>query len=149
MTFTYNDGGREAAGFKGAHAGDCVARSIAIVTGKPYRLIWDALAHGNACQRRTKRSTKSTGKHTANNGIVTARKWFADYMRDLGFQWVPTMHIGSGCKVHLRANELPAGKLVVNVSRHLTAVINGVIHDTYNPDRNGLRCVYGYWLYQS
>ncbi len=37
------------------------------------------------------------------------------------------MQIGSGCTVHLRADELPSGRLVVSVSRHLTAVIDCVI----------------------
>jgi hypothetical protein len=55
------------------------------------------------------------------------------------------MQIGSGCKVHLRADELPNGRLVVHTSRHSTAVIDGVIHDTYDPSRGGNRCVYGYW----
>jgi hypothetical protein len=55
------------------------------------------------------------------------------------------MQIGSGCTVHLSADELPSGRLVVSVSKHLTAVIDGVIHDTHDPSRRGTRCVYGYW----
>jgi hypothetical protein len=55
------------------------------------------------------------------------------------------MQIGSGCTVHLRPKELPAGRLVVSVSKHLTAVIDGVIHDTHDCSRRGTRCVYGYW----
>jgi len=43
---------------------------------------------------------------------------------------VPTMAIGSGCKVHLADGELPPGRLVVSVSKHYTAVTDGVIHDT-------------------
>jgi hypothetical protein len=34
------------------------------------------------------------------------------------------MKIGQGCRVHLRAGELPDGKLVVRVSRHMVAVID-------------------------
>ena len=37
-----NDGGRAAAGYKGK-AGDCVVRSIAIVTNLPYQKIYDDL----------------------------------------------------------------------------------------------------------
>ncbi|MBI9051870.1 MAG: hypothetical protein JEZ00_20815 [Anaerolineaceae bacterium] len=55
------------------------------------------------------------------------------------------MMIGKGCQVHLSENELPSGKLIVRLSKHMTAVIDGVIHDTHNPDRNGTRCVYGYF----
>ena len=55
------------------------------------------------------------------------------------------MKIGSGCRVHLRERELPSGRLIVSVSRHMVAVIDGVIHDTHDPSRGGTRCVYGYW----
>jgi len=37
------------------------------------------------------------------------------------------MSIGSGCRVHLRADDLPPGRLIVKISRHYTAVIDGVI----------------------
>ena len=63
-----------------------------------------------------------------------------------GWVYVPTMAIGSGCRVHLRADELPQGRLVVQVSKHYTAVVDGVIHDTYACSRDGTRCVYGYWV---
>jgi hypothetical protein len=55
------------------------------------------------------------------------------------------MQIGSGCNTHLKADELPSGRLVCNVSRHAVAVIDGVIHDTHDCSRGGKRCVYGYW----
>jgi hypothetical protein len=55
------------------------------------------------------------------------------------------MRIGSGCKVHLAKDELPNGRLIVRVSKHITAVINGVIHDTHDFSRDGTRCVYGYF----
>lgn len=143
MRVIIDDGGRKAAGFKGTAPGDCVARAIAIVTGKPYREVYDRLAFGTGTQRATKR----TGKRgfTAGEGINVRRKWFRDYMAELGLVWTPTMGIGTGCTVHLRADELPPGRLIVSVSKHMTAVIDGVIHDTYNPDRDGTRCVYGYW----
>ena len=33
----------------------------------------------------------------------------------------------------------------MRLSRHITAVVDGVIHDTHDPSRKGTRCVYGYW----
>lgn len=150
MKHVHNDGGREAAGFKG-QAGDCVARAIAIVTGKPYAEVYERLAKGNAAQRVTKHSRRhgrTRGVKTARNGIWTKRKWFADYMAELGFAWTPTMQIGQGCKVHLKADELPPGRLVITVSKHYTAVIHGVLHDTYDCSRGGTRCVYGYWTHE-
>jgi len=141
--FNYNDGGREAAGFKGK-AGDCVCRAVAIAAELPYQEVYTRLADGNAKQRKSKHDKGKRSK-SANNGISTTRKWFKDYMLELGFTWVPTMTIGSGCKVHLKADELPAGRLVCNVSRHCVAVIDGVVHDTHDCARDGTRCVYGYW----
>lgn len=65
-----------------------------------------------------------------------------------GFKWVPTMQIGSGCKTHLRNDELPSGKIVARVSRHYVAVVDGIVHDTHDPSRDGSRCVFGYWIEQ-
>lgn len=132
MEFHYNDGGRAAAGFKG-NAGDCVARAVAIASGRSYLEVYNALSAGCRGQRLTKRARKR--KASARNGVNTGRKWFRDYMRGMGFTWTPTMHIGTGCRVHLHEGELPAGRLVVSLSGHLTAVINGVIHDTHDPRR--------------
>jgi len=143
MRIVINDGGRAAAGFKGA-TGDCVARSVAIVSGRPYQEVYTALAHIMATMPKTKKRKKA-GVQSAANGIYTRSKLFKDYMASLGFVWTPTMQIGSGCKVHLRASELPRGKIIVALSRHYTAVIDGVIHDTHDPSRAGTRCVYGIW----
>ena len=93
-TFIFNDGGRAEAGYKG-QTGDCVCRSICIVTGKSYDEVYQALAEGNFTQRKSKHSKK--GKRTAANGINTKRKWFNEYMVSLGFKWVPTMFVGVSC----------------------------------------------------
>jgi hypothetical protein len=143
MRFQYNDGGREAAGFKGK-AGDCVTRAICIATGEPYGEVYDALAALNATYK-GRRKSSAKGVKSARNGIVTRAKGFKEYMQSLGFKWTPTMLIGQGCKVHLADGELPAGRLVVAVSKHYTAVIEGTVHDTHDPQRDGSRCVYGYW----
>ena len=144
MTFQYNDGGRADAGFKGK-TGDCVARAIAIASGRPYKEVYDRLATGTGSQRAGKVGKRAA---SASHGINVTRKWFKDLMAEWGFEWVPTMTIGSGCKTHLTADELPAGRLVVSVSKHYTAMVDGVINDTWNPDRGGKRCVYGYWKLQ-
>ena len=144
--FNYNDGGRMAAGYKG-DAGDCVCRAVAIAAQIPYQQVYDRLAAGNASQRKSKRTGKQP--RSARNGVYTTRKGLKDYMLELGFVWTPTMQIGSGCKVHLKADELPFGRLVCNVSKHQVAVIDGVINDTYECSREGTRCVYGYWKLSS
>lgn len=146
MNFVFNDGGRAESGRKG-FADDCVARSIAIVSGLPYSQVYDALAEGTASQRSSKHTPKRS--RSAREGINTKRKWFKDYMASIGFVWVPTMKVGEGCTVHLRADELPSGRLIVAVSKHYTAVIDGAVHDTHDPSRDGTRCVYGYWVLEN
>lgn len=140
MGFVYDDGGRAAAGFKGK-AGDCACRAIAIATGRPYQEIYDALNAIGATERTGRRKR---GKSNARSGVYP--KAVRRYMESIGWRWTPTMQVGSGCKVHLRADELPPGRLVVNVSKHYVAVIDGVIHDTFDSSRGGTRCVYGYHL---
>lgn len=153
MDFVMSDGGREQAGFKG-RAGDCVCRSIAIAAKLPYAEVYAALAKGAGAQRAS-RGRKAAA--SARNGINTRRKWFRDYMASLGFVWTATMRVGQGCTTRLLAGELPQGRLVVALSKHYAAVIDGVIHDTSDPqwsmihtDETGAqrmshRCVYGYW----
>jgi hypothetical protein len=142
MKFIYDDGGRKEAGFKGK-AGDCVCRAISIASGSPYIEVWQRLADSSYGQRSSSRTKKK--ERTADKGINTRRKWFKEYMRNVGFVWVPTMHLGSGCVVHLRDGELPMGRLVVAISKHYVAVIDGVIYDTHDCSRDGNRCVYGYY----
>ena len=139
-TFTYNDGGREAAGFKGS-TGDCVTRSIAIITGKPYKEVYDAINDLAKNERTGKRKKK---KSNARTGVFKATS--KKYLESLGYTWIPTMQIGQGCKVHLRSDELPSGRLIVKVSKHMTTMIDGVINDTYDCSRQGTRCVYGYFV---
>jgi len=132
------DGGRAEAGYKG-RARDCACRAIAIATGRPYQEVYDLVNEFAKAERprgRTKRSSARTGVQKP-----TMRK----LMASIGWTWTPTMQVGSGCKVHLRADELPSGRLVVSVSRHYVAVIDGVAHDTYEDARDGTRCVYGYY----
>ena len=140
MEYKFDDGGRANAGYLGI-TGDCVTRAIAIVTGKPYQEVYDALNQLSENERIGKKKKKVSNSRT---GVF--RVTYQKYLETLGYKWIPTMQIGSGCKVHLMANELPKGRLVTRLSRHVTAVIDGVIHDTYDCSRGETRCVYGYFF---
>ena len=133
MEFVYDDGGRATAGFTG-DARDCVTRAISIATGRFYGHVYKNLAD---------RLHASGKERSARNGIP--KPIIRSYLDDNGWKWTPTMFIGSGCTTHLREGELPDGRLIVSVSRHLVAVIDHVIRDTHDPTRDGTRCVYGYW----
>ena len=140
MQWVYDDGGRSEY-YKGKDAGDCVCRAVAIATGLDYKRVYDDI---NELAKSERTGKRKRGKSSARNGVYkdTIRKLMTMY----GWKWVPTMKVGQGCKVHLREDELPSGRLVVSVSRHLTAVIDGICHDTYDPSRDGTRCVYGYFV---
>jgi hypothetical protein len=142
MPWVFSDGGRSAAGFKGS-AGDCLCRAVAIASGRPYAVVYADLARLSEHERSPRRGKKSHPRL----GVHCGKAWVKEFMGSLGASWVPTMQIGSGCKVHLRANELPAGRLVAMLSRHAVAVVDGVIYDVSDPSRNGSRCVYGFWRF--
>ena len=125
LKFKYNNGGSK---FKERR--DCVIRSIAIATNQDYMKILNDF--------------KSLMKEPPYKGVP--KKIYKKYLKDIKWRWVPTMFIGSGCKVHMNEKELPKGTLILSTSRHLTCVIDHVINDTYDPSREGKRCVYGYWL---
>jgi hypothetical protein len=137
MDFEMHDGGRAAAGFKG-RAGDCACRAIAIAAERDYREVYDLI--NDFAKRENRRKRK---KSSARTGVwIDTMK---AVMEHLGWTWVPVMAIGSGCKVHLNKEEVPHGRLVVRLSRHYVAVVDGVVYDNHDPRRHGNRCVYGYW----
>lgn len=133
----------EPEGVPKSHRRSCVHRSISIVTGIRYwdvvhRLSWGALRE---------RPRKGKPRSSPETGVLTHTAWFKECMQELGFTWVPTMRVGTGCRVHLSADELPNGRLVVMVSKHACAVIDRVLFDNHDSRRGGRRCVYGYWRF--
>ena len=141
MEWVYDDGGRSQY-FKGENVGDCVTRAIAIATEQDYKEVYDELTARKKAYY-VKRPKEARGCKTARWGVP--RPVIREYMDDIGWEWIPTMHIGSGCKVHVKTDELPSGRIVLNLSRHLSCSVDGVLHDTYDCSRDETRCVYGYW----
>ena len=158
ITYVYHDGGRADAGFKGydsldARDSDCVCRAIAIAAELPYQQVHDQLAEAYATQRR--RAGLSLPIRVDLRWERT-QKWFKDHMAELDFVWTNTPPEDKKISgrhdcfpVHLRADELPSGRLVCELSgrSRSVAVIDGVIYDTADPNA-GVRFhrgVYGYW----
>src|ERR1700684_1770464 len=137
--FRYHDGGRSAAGYRGK-TGDCVVRSTAIATGLPYQHIYDLVNRASTHERT---GTRKRGKSNARTGVY--KSTIKRILNSLGWVWTPTMQIGSGCTVHLRADELPEGRLLVSVSKHLTPVVDAVSPDPPDCSRRATRGVSGYW----
>ena len=130
MTFQYNDGGRADAGYKGK-ARDCGARAMAIALQINYKQAYNELAEANA-----------KGKH--GKGIKSARRgvYKDDFSRVLeahGWIWMPAPKF-DGRKA--RVYDMPAGRVIARMARHLVAVVDGVAQDTWNCTG---KMVYGYW----
>lgn len=131
MKVQINDGGR-AKYFAAPRVADCVVRAVAIATERDYKEVYDEI--------------KKLVGYTPRNGI--RHKDTKKIMNHFGGRWTATMGIGTGCRVHLKDGEMPMrGRYICNLSGHVTAVIDGVIHDTFDPSRDGKRCVYGYWFF--
>lgn len=137
MKWIYDDGGRSKY-FKGS-TGDCVTRSISIATGMDYKEVYDLI-------NKYAKEEQIDDLCVSNDRTGVSRELADKILADLGWKWHACMIFGKGCTTHLKDGELPKkGTFIVSVSKHLTTVVDGVIYDTYDPSRNGTRCVYGYY----
>ncbi len=131
-----NDGGRADAGFKGS-TGDCVTRAIAIATGENYRRVYNDLAA---------LSCEMTGglKRSARGGVGTAISH--KYLLDRGWQ---LMLAESG--EYFTSETIPMARtLIVVLHRHLAAVVDGRVCDTWdsrqsNRTKSGANRLLGYY----
>ena len=154
MNFTYDDGGRKAAGYKGDDVGDCIVRAIAIIEkavrggdkGEVYNRVYhDLYARGRAYLS-TRRNPKMR-RRSASPRSGVYKDVFRPYLLSLGYSWEPYMSIGSGCTVHLATGEVqPDDYVIARVSKHMCAILHGVMHDTHDCSRHGTRCVYGIFI---
>ena len=123
----YNDGGRKESGRKGS-AGDCGVRAMAVALDLDYDTCYKELAQAN----------KDAGyKKSARNGLM--KEVFQGVLKKHGWTWrkAPTF---PGRKAY--ASDLPQGTYICRMSRHYAAIIDGVLHDTFNSSG---KMVYGYW----
>lgn len=136
LPYIYDDGGRFDY-FKGKQVGDCVCRAITIASGRDYKEIYDIIH-------------KAMGE-SPRNGVYVHTTKFKRLMKALGFVWVSCCKVGSTESTHFYKGELPMGRLVCSVRKHMVAVIDGVVRDTWDSRYNSFsepRRIYGYWLYK-
>ena len=155
MQFTYNDGGRSKH-FKAEHVGDCVTRAIAIATQRDYKEVYDRL--NEMAKKESLKHHRGHKRSNSRNGVF--KETWKRYLKEIGWVHHKTCEIGSRSdKVKFVDGSLPEeGRLIVQLSRHLTCLVDGVINDTYDCSKkeyydresgdlvtNDERCVYGYW----
>jgi hypothetical protein len=137
-----NDGGQPA-GTKGG----CVIRAIAIATGKPHHEVHQALIEETRryVKKHRNRVTGWIKNSRGGKGFDPIYGSYDDiyrpYLEALGWKH----HSTEDRKVRLRAEDLPSGRLIVWVHRHIVAVIDGTIHDTFNSGGAGRRPVRGFY----
>ena len=129
MDFVWNDGGRSACGFVGT-TGDCVARAIAVATGRHYRDVYDELG------KRSLKSPRNGVPVDVANAYLDARDWQSKSVtKDMRF--VPQL--------------LPKGVVIAYLTDtrgkqgHICTVIDHVIHDTWNATEDGCYYIRQYW----
>ena len=114
--FYWNDGGRSSCGFVGL-AGDCVTRAVCIATGLVYRDVYNELSTLAGMSPRSGMVDSITFQYLANRGWVR-QTTTGDLVEDFS---VPAGTSIIECKKRRRGNG------------HVFAVIDGVLHDTWDP----------------
>jgi hypothetical protein len=124
MRYAYNDGGRLRGKWKSIKASDCVPRAITIATGH-WQYVKSGQHYQNVRNHLDALCKDMTGglETTTNDGTplpVSHR-----YLTERGWELVLTK--GQYLK------DLPKeGSYVVCLSRHFVAVLNNVLHDTWD-----------------
>lgn len=128
MSYVLSDGGRFASGRKG-FAKDCATRAVAIATGMDYDDVYNLLARAN--KRVGRRKSAREGIEIEVLEIV---------LKHLGFvQCQAPKFVGRKA----RYCDLPMGRIIARQAGHVVAVIDGVLHDTFDSSN---RMVYKYYL---
>jgi hypothetical protein len=145
------DGGRKAAGYRGT-TGDCVIRALTLAVypevvadpttetaGTRYKTMYRALQ-----ERQRQWTGKATlGRDSVRNGVYTFV--YREMLNDAKWRHTQINTMVPRPKIHLKREELPGGRLLVELNRHLVAVIDGTIYDQFDSSRDGARIVNGYW----
>tara|TARA_Y100000114_G_C11623382_1_gene260741 strand:- start:173 stop:592 length:420 start_codon:yes stop_codon:yes gene_type:complete len=125
--FIKTDGGRADAGFKGS-TGDCAVRAMAVALEADYKACYEELAQAHKDR---------TGKKTCRQGIY--KETLSEVLGRHGWVWHPAPKF-HGRKA--RASDMPSGRVIVRMSKHYAAVIDGTVYDSWNCTH---KMVYGFW----
>ncbi len=105
----------------GRHINDCTVRSLSILTNKSWEEMYDELAD-----------------LASDDGYMFDSVVFIeDYLDD---RFPRECHYSK--TVGEFANEYPVGKYAVTMNGHITAIIDGIIYDTFDPSKRIMRCAW-------
>lgn len=136
-----SDGGRTASGFTEPDVRDCGVRALAHITGRAYGEIRSEIE----TVIRDRPGRVAADPESVEGGLK--RRTLARLLGE-SWAWVPTHKNSphySGDTVRFISADLPAtGHLLVSVRDHYSALIDGVIYDTFDPTV-GAPVVHGYF----
>lgn len=140
LPYNRTDGGRQDAITDGEidsriNKGDCVTRAIAIATNTPYAEVYEDIKY--LCE--TEKPVFDRKMSDPNNGVypelympyieqyfnVTAKAYDEEHLDK------PHRHVSS--------EDFGTGTFIVQIHRHLLAIIDGVIHDSWDSNNKGWR----------
>ena len=129
IEYTYDDGGRSDAGFKG-DTGDCTVRAIAILTRTPYPDVYRRMAacmkragfaaSGNAYRQRPRRGLKPAISARALQDLVKASYGLRRVTLDRG----PRPTYSHAWTLH--------GDCLIGTAKHISAIVDGHLRDTFD-----------------
>lgn len=101
------------------HIDDCVVRALSILTGKSWNEVYDEL------------SDLSNEEAFMFDSV----EFVEDYLDD---RYLRECHYSKTLDEFVK--EFPYGKYAVTMNNHITAVIDGIIYDTFDPSKRIIRC---------
>jgi len=137
MVVCITDGGRSLSQRRWPR-NDCGPRALALATGVSYDECAEALTEdgGFACTRRG---------GTYMEQFFHALHWNETTFHGWRFEWIsfPATAGMRRMNAYKFCDEYNSGRYILNMARHVVAVVDGVIYDTFHPRPDA--CVYGAW----
>ena len=120
--FQYTDGGRSKY-YTLKDVGDCVVRAIAVATDRDYKEV-----------------VEDTWKFSRKYGCpINWKDVYVPYLESIGWEKVSSPKF-KGKKA--KAKDLPKGRYIMRQANHLSALVDGVIHDIWDTSNKMVYCYY-------
>ena len=133
IDYQYDDGGREAAGYRG-RTGDCVVRAIAVCARQDYRAVYLTMAehmkrNGYAASGNAYAIRERNRKAPRRKGQIAARRVQDRVLELYGFRKV---RLPAGARPTFTEGRRRYGDCIVGTTKHVAAVVEGALRDTFD-----------------
>ena len=112
MKWIYNDGGRSYY-YKAKNVRDCVCRAIAIANNEDYKIVYNTLKR-------------------FNNGVSPRNGMYESVYSKLLKVWGWKEVSCEKKNIHLKEDEIPNGIIICKIDRHLVAIKDKIVYDTWD-----------------